>query len=272
VLKQRVITATVLLLVFAAILFVLPPIAWWLFLILVAAIGGWEWARLARVETSSLRIAYAAAVALLVALLLWLPGSLVIARVAALIGLCFWVFATTRIVTAPVLTFTINKPDTALLVTGAFVLASTTVCLDALRFHAPGHSVALLLYAMALVWVMDIGAYFSGKRFGKNKLAPLESPGKTREGVIGGVAAAAILVAVALAVSARFREDILLFLVASILAALVSVVGDLYESRLKRASGIKDSSQILPGHGGVLDRIDGVVAAIPVFLALWIWA
>jgi len=94
----------------------------------------------------------------------------------------------------------------------------------------------------------------------------------TREGVVGGVVAAALLVAIALSVSARFREDILLFLVASVVAALVSVVGDLYESRLKRASDIKDSSQILPGHGGVLDRIDGVVAAIPVFLAFWIWA
>ena len=271
-LKQRVITAAVLLLVFAAILFVLPPLAWWLFLTLVAAIGGWEWARLAKVETQSTRIVYAAVVALLVAVLLWLPGSLVIARLAALAGLCFWIFASARIVTAPVLSLESGKADTKLLLTGAFVLATTTVCLDALRFHAPGHSVALLLYAMALVWVMDIGAYFSGKRFGKHKLAPLVSPGKTREGVVGGVVAAAIMVVIALSLSARFREDILLFLLASVLAALVSVVGDLYESRLKRASDIKDSSQILPGHGGVLDRIDGVVAAIPVFLALWIWA
>ena len=271
-LKQRVITAVVLLLVFAAVLFVLPAFAWWLFLTLVAAIGAWEWARLAKVEIPSLRIAYAAVVALLVALLLWLPGSLVIAQVAALAGLCFWIFATLRIVTAPVLTLAANKADRTLLITGAFVLAVTTLCLDALRFHAPGHSVSLLLYAMALVWVMDIGAYFSGKRFGKHKLAPLVSPGKTREGVVGGAVAAAVMVVLALLVSARFREDALLFLLASVLAALVSVVGDLYESRLKRASDIKDSSQILPGHGGVLDRIDGVVAAIPVFLALWIWA
>lgn len=271
-LKQRVITAAVLLLIFAAVLFVLPPVAWWLFLTLVAGIGGWEWARLAKLDAPVQRIAYAVAVAVLVALLLWLPGSLMIARVAALAGLCFWVFATQRIVTAPTLTLAANKADTVLLLTGAGVLVITTVCLDALRFHAPAHSVSLLLYVMALVWVMDIGAYFSGKRFGKHKLAPLVSPGKTREGVVGGVVAAALLVAIALSVSARFREDILLFLVASVVAALVSVVGDLYESRLKRASDIKDSSQILPGHGGVLDRIDGVVAAIPVFLAFWIWA
>lgn len=124
---------------------------------------------------------------------------------------------------------------------------------------------------MALVWVADIGAYFSGKRFGKRKLAPHVSPGKSWEGLIGGLLLSLLLtVVVGLYRDWSFGE-FLLALPAAALVVLISVVGDLTESMFKRQSGIKDSSNLLPGHGGVLDRIDSLTAAVPVFaVLLWL--
>ena len=118
---------------------------------------------------------------------------------------------------------------------------------------------------------MDIGAYFSGKRFGKTRLAPQISPGKTREGVMGGLLATAIVMLLVI-ISADFAQDNRLKLIlATALAAFASVIGDLAESRVKRAAEMKDSSNLLPGHGGVLDRIDSVLAAVPVFAFTWAW-
>lgn len=273
-LKERVITAVVLLFVVALVLFVLPPLFFSGFVLLVVLLAAWEWARLAGLAESSHRIAYAAALTVFVLLLYLLPATfqLLLVRLASITALVFWGFALYRIVVAPERNLNSQTFDYALLASGVFVLVSTALALPALRYHASEHSVWLLLYVLALVWVMDIGAYFSGRRFGKTKLAPRVSPGKTREGVYGGIAVAVCLVIFALLLHAPFRQQAFLFLLASIAAALISVAGDLYESRLKRSRGIKDSSQILPGHGGVLDRIDGVVAAVPVFLGIWIWA
>lgn len=123
-----------------------------------------------------------------------------------------------------------------------------------------------LLYVMSIVWVADIGAYFSGKKFGKRKLAPTISPGKSIEGVIGGLALNVFWSW--LVFSYFFQWDMTLgeFMLISLVTSLVSVAGDLYESILKRQAGVKDSGKLLPGHGGLLDRIDSVIAAAPVFV------
>ena len=273
-LRLRVISAIVMLAVVASVLFVLPDVAFTIFVVIVAAVGAWEWANLSFFSTQRQRLGYAAIVAVAALLFVHLPGQTYVVRLAASASLLFWAFVLYQLVTAPVRQRQADEHqhDTLVLISGGFVLVTTAVALNALRFHVTGHSIALLLYVLSLVWVMDIGAYFAGKRFGKNKLAPLISPGKTREGVVGGLCAALMLLCLALVLSQTFRQHLMLFLLASVLAALISVVGDLYESRLKRARGIKDSSRIIPGHGGVLDRIDGVVAAVPVFLGIWIWA
>ena len=122
-----------------------------------------------------------------------------------------------------------------------------------------------VLFILCLVWAADTGAYFSGTLWGKHKLAPKISPGKTIEGLCGGIMSALIVAAI-FAVFAKIEFSKLLpwtFLV--ILVVLFSVLGDLFESIMKRQAGVKDSGQWIPGHGGILDRIDSLTAAVPVF-------
>ena len=141
------------------------------------------------------------------------------------------------------------------------------------------HTLMSPFAAMATVWIADTAAYFAGRRFGRRKLAPSISPGKTWEGVYGALAAVALyaLALVPLARTAGFAGDpgvpaTLAFVAFTMLLAAVSVVGDLYESMLKRQAGAKDSGTLLPGHGGVLDRIDALIAAMPfAALAATVW-
>ena len=126
---------------------------------------------------------------------------------------------------------------------------------------------------MVLVWGADIGAYFSGRAFGKRKLAPAVSPGKSWEGVYGGLALTLVITLVVGVVRDWSGKEIFLALAGTAIVVFISVVGDLTESMFKRQAGIKDSSNLLPGHGGVLDRIDSLTAAIPIFaVLLWMTA
>ncbi len=159
--------------------------------------------------------------------------------------------------------------------TGAEFLAGVLVALCAwaglvwLRLAEPGGA-RLVLVAILVVWAADIFAYAAGRLFGRHKLAPSISPGKTIEGVLGGLAGALVTAWA----SASFLLDLApgqwsALLLAASLSALISVVGDLSVSRLKRQAGVKDSGRLLPGHGGLLDRIDGLLAAMPVFATIW---
>lgn len=143
------------------------------------------------------------------------------------------------------------------------------ICVNGLMFiHAHfANGGWLLMYLLSLVWVADIGAYFSGKRFGRHKLAPGISPGKTWEGVMGGLLLNVLWISLVYTLSDGWGLDYIWFLILGLLTSALSVVGDLYESILKREAGMKDSGKILPGHGGILDRIDSVIAATPVYLA-----
>ena len=141
---------------------------------------------------------------------------------------------------------------------GALVLIPAYLAIMSLYSLQP----ALLLFVLIIVWVADIGAYFTGKRFGKVKLAPKISPGKTWEGVFGGLLAVAVLTLV----RARWQEiDIAVLLPFCLAVAIISIIGDLTVSMFKRNAGVKDSGRLFPGHGGVLDRIDSVTAAAPLF-------
>ncbi len=124
----------------------------------------------------------------------------------------------------------------------------------------------VVLYLMSLVWIADIGAYFSGRRFGRVKLAPGISPGKTWEGVIGGLALNVLWMLLIYFQTGLLETGLGWFIAIGLVTSAISVVGDLFESILKREAGVKDSGRILPGHGGVLDRFDSIIAAAPVFL------
>ena len=147
------------------------------------------------------------------------------------------------------------------------------ICVHGLIYLHQHHGGWILLYVLTLVWVADTGAYFSGRKFGKHKLAPAISPGKTWEGVAGGIFANLLwmLLVYQMLVSYQLHTGLNLsliqFLLIGLATSFISVVGDLFESILKRQAGVKDSGKLLPGHGGVLDRIDSIIAASPVFVA-----
>ncbi|WP_375737615.1 phosphatidate cytidylyltransferase [Pseudomonas boanensis] len=264
-LKQRIITALVLLPIALAGFFWLSGGAFALFIGVVVTLGGWEWARLAGLPFQTQRIAYAAVVAVLLLGLYHLPA---LAAWVLLVGVVWWLLATLLV---------LNYPASSRYWDGRFgkLLIGFLILLPAwqglMLFKQWPLANWLILSVMVLVWAADIGAYFSGKAFGKRKLAPQVSPGKSWEGLVGGLLAS-LLITVGVGIYRGWSASELLWaLGGAALVVLISVVGDLTESMFKRQSGIKDSSNLLPGHGGVLDRIDSLTAAIPFFAAL-LWA
>lgn len=269
-LQTRIITALVLLIVFGADLFLASVPVFALILGFIVAAAAWEWSRLCQVHDEHLQTAFAAFVGLLALVFLYIPYDQGFMRWMLLAGLVYWLSIPVSFYMMPKL-----QPFTAvqsgLLLLGVFMMLVTAVAIQYLRTYAPAASSYLLLYALCIVWIMDIGAFFSGRRFGQNKLAPLISPGKTWEGVYGGVVLTLVFMLVIVLFADFASGNVLKLFVATVFAAGASVVGDLAESRIKRAADMKDSSSMLPGHGGVLDRIDGVLAAMPVFAFVWVW-
>jgi len=269
-LQTRIITAAVLLIAFGSALFLASVQLFALVLGCVAAAAAWEWSRLCHVDNEHAQTAYAAIVGVLSLAALYVPYGATVMQWVLLLGFLYWLSAPCTFYMHPKLK-AFEHMQRGSLALGAFVMLLTVLALQYLRSDAPQASPWLLLYALSIIWVMDIGAYFSGRRFGRRKLAPLISPGKTREGVYGGMLATAILMIVVLFAADFAKGNTIKLLFATALAAAASVIGDLSESRLKRAADMKDSSQMLPGHGGVLDRIDSVLAAIPLFAFVWAW-
>ena len=267
-LRVRVATALVLVAVFLGALFGLPPLGWSLFAALVLAVAAWEWAGFAR-RSEAARAGYALGTTAAGFALAWALG-LAGGRAGALAlvpiygaALGFWLLG------APWwLRRQPRAPAPALvLAVGWVVLIPTFLALVHLRNI---HPISLLAFMM-VVWIADIAAYFAGRRFGRHKLAPNVSPGKTREGLYGALAAAAAFALAWIALAPRHAPALVrdlpwspLWMVTLVVAlAALSVVGDLFESALKRQAGLKDSGRILPGHGGVLDRIDALTPVLP---------
>jgi len=269
-LKERVITAAVMLVAFTLLLVFGSVNVFALVLAFVVATAALEWSRLCGVSSDRSQLGYAIAVGVGALVFLYLPIGESGYKPIFLVGLVFWAFVTAMLFSNPVKP-AVNAVDTTWLALGCLVLVIAGLSIQYLRSYAPAHSSWLLLYALAVVWVMDSGAYFVGRKLGKRKLAPRISPGKSWEGVYGGLVCCAIYCIAALLIGTWPEGTTFKLLMATVFAAAASVIGDLFESRLKRAAGMKDSSQLLPGHGGVLDRIDGVIAALPVFAFFWAW-
>ncbi|HRO87547.1 MAG: phosphatidate cytidylyltransferase [Chiayiivirga sp.] len=264
--RQRVITALVLAPAVVAGILLLPPGP--LMALVAAALlaGLWEWTRLigftAPVARALILLAHAAAMA-------WLArfGWSALFPWVALAGTLWWLCALAWL-RQPTLAKAATPGNRALkLMIGTLLVVPTWCAFALLHADAP----IWALYALLLVWAADTFAFFAGRRFGGRKLAPAISPGKTWAGFWGGLFGVLVLaLAMAPLLSVSLRE-LPLLLAVSLIASLASVLGDLFESVIKRQAGVKDSGRLLPGHGGALDRIDSLLAALPVLAILKAW-
>lgn len=263
-LKTRIITALVLAPIAIGGIFFLPPLGFALFTGAIITVGAWEWANMAGVGSGAGRVVYALITAAILFALLNVSFEVVL-----WLALVWWLVCFLLVRSYPAGSERWGSlPVRATM--GLLVLVPAWVGLNHMRtggfqFGDSSSNLLLILYVFCVVWVADIGAYFAGRAFGKAKLAPRVSPGKSWAGVWGGLVAVGLFALLIGFLAAAGLSEIFLLVIASLATGLVSVLGDLFESMLKRYRGIKDSSQLLPGHGGIMDRIDSLTAAIPVF-------
>ncbi len=269
-LKQRVITGIVLAVIFLTALFAFNELAFTAFLFFAAALCVWEWARLSGLEKKPARLFYSGGVLLLMLVLQVVLSDQVVFRYIVLFSMLWWIGICLTLYITPIAKLSSKGLSSYYLISGPLTIVPAMLAAQYLR-NGEGGSAWMLLFALALVWAMDIGAYFTGKRFGKNKLAPQISPGKTIEGVLGGVVASLVLWLIVVVVRSEPEPAAMILLFAVVTAGPLSVVGDLYESRAKRMAGMKDSGTLLPGHGGILDRLDSALAALPLFSFALVW-
>ncbi|MBZ9567443.1 phosphatidate cytidylyltransferase [Modicisalibacter tunisiensis] len=263
-LKQRILTAVILAPLMLAGLFGLSGTPFALFTGAVVLLAGWEWANLSGVAAPLGRLGYLAVIAVLM-LAGWQTGA-VAAAWPLWLALGGWLLSFYWVAGYPERGWQ-WRSSPARLLTGLWVLVPCWAGLVQLR----ASGAEWLLYVLLLVWLADIGAYFAGRRFGRHKLAPRVSPGKSWEGVYGGMAVTVLLaLGYALGLALPLGESLWLVLI-TLVVTLASVLGDLLESLFKRWRGIKDSGRLLPGHGGILDRIDSLTAAVPLFALLKLW-
>ena len=250
-LKMRILTAAAALVVVAIVLFVLPPLYAEFIIGLLILAGAWEWSALIDKDKVGLRVAYTAMLGVCLAL-----AHTATAGQAALVMqvACLWWF----VAFVWALRFPTPIPAAVRWICGVLVLVPLFVAMYTLFRLGVEYLIAVLL----IVWFADGGAYFAGKAFGRVKLAPAISPGKTWEGVVGGLVLVALL---SVGIGAWKNLDIAVLLPFFLAVAAISIVGDLTVSMFKRTAGVKDSGSLFPGHGGVLDRVDSVAAASPLF-------
>jgi phosphatidate cytidylyltransferase len=248
-LLRRLGTAAVLLALLIAGLFLLPRAGVAALMALIVGIGGYEWARLCGFNAP----VYAGAAVVSLVLLFWFD----ITQPVFVLASAFWIVA------APAwLWIGVKRVHRAALAAAGFiVLVPAALAVLDLRPHE-----ALLVLAVA--WIADTAAYFAGRRWGRHKLAPSISPGKTWEGAAGGLVAAAAYAIILSMFAGGGNKDAALFVGVAALLVAASIVGDLFESAAKRQAGVKDSGALLPGHGGMLDRIDSATATLPVAASL----
>ncbi len=277
-LKQRIITAVVLVLALILLTTNLSPFSFSLLITLMVLIAAFEWTSFIGLTSVQAKSGYIASVLILLAGLYFLlelnPQTLMLdsARVNAILflGLIFWGIVIILLPGYPGNAREWNDSSTVALM-GVLVLIPAWTGMVQLKYLDRDGLLVLLL--IVLVSAADIAAYFAGRRWGKTKLAPALSPNKTREGFLGGFIATCVLAALLMLIShylfyALSLLQVLLLMLAVMLLVVFSVAGDLFESMLKRNRQLKDSGSLLPGHGGIMDRIDSLTAAIPAFVLM----
>lgn len=275
-LKQRIITAIILALIFITATVFLSSFSYSLFVTIVVLAASWEWCAFIGLAKQVAKVSYLATLgSMIIALYFFLgivPESLVInsyrAGIILGLGILFWVLTFFMLKDYPSNSDRWNNKSKIALM-GLMALIPTWVGIVQIKYLNPQGF--LLLGMVVMVAAADIGAYFVGKRIGKNRLAPSLSPNKTWEGVLGGFAAC-LLVGILLIwllhsyLITLSNVQILILVLLSLVVTLFDVIGDLLESMLKRNRDLKDSGKILPGHGGILDRVDGLLAVTPIFV------
>lgn len=256
---QRIATALVLAPLFIWAIFKMPSAYFEFLLLAFIALGAWEFSRLIQFEQVFSRVFFTIGVI----------GSALLANhhtenltTLLYITVAWWGINLYWVLSYPNNVGVWFGSSIIRVMSGVLLLVPTWVAL----IHLRATSAEVFLLLMLIIWGADSGAYFVGRAFGKHKLAPKVSPGKSIEGVVGGIGSALIVTLIFLQIQNTPADKYLGFLLLSVIVACVSVLGDLFESLFKRESGMKDSGQILPGHGGVLDRIDSLTAAAPFFL------
>ena len=273
-LKTRVITALVMLPIVLIALFAFADWAWAAFAFAIVIIACWEWSRLCKLNSTGIRVFVALSILLSTFICLtYIRGNTAAVEFSMLRQIVLVMAALFWLIVAPLWLANTWHPRSKwlLAVLGWLVIFPMGVALLSLREISPW----LLLSFAAIVWVADIAAYFAGRRFGRHKLAPLISPGKTVEGVLGGMIGVVLFYFLWQAVTSHtnvkdeswvvmLKSHSVILFVLFVLLSLISVLGDLFESWMKRGAGMKDSSNLLPGHGGVLDRIDALTSTLPI--------
>lgn len=279
-LLKRIITASILAALVATAVFTLPPEYFSLLLGILTLVAAWEWLYLIDVRSITKRLLFLLALIVpMVGLHLWTHFLELLAQWTKWPEIRFYSGILEWLVIPPILFWIVvmisirNLPNTVLnlqmklrykALIGWFILLACWMFLTRLRaFYEP----PMTMYFLVLIWVADISAYFVGKKYGKTKLAPDISPGKTVAGFYGAIVSGlvcAIVLSLIYGFNYVFAAD---FALLSMLTVLISVYGDLFFSVVKRQRGVKDSGAILPGHGGILDRVDSIIAAIPLFYA-----
>lgn len=269
-LKWRWITALALLPLVLGAVFLLPNAGFALVMLLVVALGAWEWAALVGLQGHGVRAAYVVAM-VAVAACTWLlfPFPLLTATVLSLGALVWCVLAVWQV------RFELGRARAEALsglpgmTLGVLLLVPAWFALVWMHDRPDGPWVVVVV--LVLTWAADVGAFFAGRWFGRRRLAPRTSPGKTREGALGGLVLAVALVWGMSVVLPVYLPGFGALALLALVTVAASILGDLFESMVKRLRGVKDSGTLLPGHGGVLDRIDSLTATAPVFAAGLVW-
>lgn len=267
-LKYRVITALVL----------IPFVVWSIFnasaqgftvgLAVVLFISSLEWNNLVAYKNKSSGFIFSIIVTLSFLYLQYL-AELEFIQYVIYLSLVWWLMSLPLLFTFPFKSSHLLQKKTAKIIIGFVIILSTFVALNLLR-DSQGYGASYVMYLFLIIWIADSGAYFTGRKWGKNKLMPNVSPGKSWEGVAGGMLASFIAALFALDILDVSSSQSILFVLLTLITVVYSVIGDLSESMFKRMANVKDSGKILPGHGGILDRIDSLTSGLPVFLAgLW---
>jgi len=263
-LLKRILTASIITPIVVFGILVLTQTGLALALSLILIISSWEYCDLIQIKHLAGKALYTLLILVVTYFLNSAPSNLTVTLYA---GAVWWLIALIWVVMYPKGSNLLRKTLTVRLINGLFIFVPMAISLMALHLQDK----ALVLFLFILIWAADIGAYFAGKFFGKNKLCPSVSPGKTLEGVYGGIALTQVVAITYVYITTQtpLLNDFLIFSFLALSVSLMSVLGDLFESVLKRIAEVKDSGNILPGHGGILDRIDSLTSSAPIFFILF---